>query len=182
VTGEHDHGCRAGRGFAPQSRLRGFPGERENNEKTRSEPAQETRSVTGGIWPAARRADDGVAGPAQRGDGEQQVGLVWRARPPGAGASALRSEADMERSFLARVHDAAAPARCQAPGRNFLPGPASQDTDFHRTANGRRMHRVHASGTPGTRHGCAFRGLAAFDRQHVLLGGGWAISSRRKAG
>jgi hypothetical protein len=60
------------------------------------------------------------------------------------------------------------------------------------------MHRVHASGTPGTRHGkhpqrhpprrpdslsrsrrdalieefaLRFLGLAAFDRQHVLLGG-----------
>jgi hypothetical protein len=55
------------------------------------------------------------------------------------------------------------------------------------------MHRVHASGTPGTRHGkhpprrpdslsrsrrdaliegfaLRFLGLAAFDRQHVLLG------------
>src|SRR6185437_14425658 len=57
-----------------------FPGERQQDQE-RQRPAQERqrdrRNVTGGEPP-----DDGVAGPAQRGDGEQEIRLV---RDPAAG-------------------------------------------------------------------------------------------------
>jgi len=63
----------------------------------------------------------------------------------------------MERSFLARVHDAAA-----LPGGRHRAGilarPASQ-TRIFTARQWRSMHRVHASGTPGPRHGCAFSAL-----------------------
>ena len=72
------------------------------------------RNMAGG-----ETADDGVAGPAQRGDAEQQIGLVGDPVARGRrGACEVWSEADMlvENGPVQR---AAAPARHLVPGRLF---------------------------------------------------------------
>jgi len=51
-----------------------LPGERKNEEK-RERPAQE-RKRDGRDMSGRKTADDGVAGPAQRGDAKQEIGLV----------------------------------------------------------------------------------------------------------
>ena len=144
--GEHDHGAEAGADCAPVA-LEMFPGERENNEK-RNRPAQERqrhrRDMAGG-----EAADDGVAGPAQRGDGEQQIGLVGEPAARGGGFRAAIGSRHRA-VVLGPGSMTPRPARYSTPGRNSCPA-CFTDTDFYRAAR-REMHRVHASGDCGTRH------------------------------
>ena len=89
--------------------------------------------------PGGKPADDGVAGPAQRGDAEQQIGLVG---DPVAGRGGARwSEADIRARFLARFMTPRPAWRARRAG--MLPGRLT-DTDFLRASMG-RMHRDHAA-------------------------------------
>ena len=131
---KQDHDAEPGADRAPVA-AEMFPGEGKDNEK-RQRPAQERQRHRRNM-PGGEPADDGVAGPAQRGDAEQQIGLVGEP-VAGRGGAGRRSEADMSRR---PVHGAAArPA--SAPGRKCDPARLT-DTDFRR-ASMAQMHRDHA--------------------------------------
>ena len=89
---EKDHDAEPAADRGPVARQM-FPGKGENDQE-REGPAQERqrhrRDMAGG-----EPADDGVAGPAQRGDAEQQIRLVGD--PVRRIAGALGSEADIRK-------------------------------------------------------------------------------------
>src|SRR5438093_7372719 len=108
--------------------------------------------------PGGEAADDGVAGPAQRGDGEQQIGLVGE---PAAGGGGFRAAIGNRHKAVVLGPDSMAPrpARSSTPGRNSCPA-CFTDTDFHRAAR-RKMHRAHASGKSGNKTLASLRGAPA---------------------
>jgi hypothetical protein len=84
--GEKDHGAEMAADrppVAPQM----LPGEGEN-DKQRQRPAQERQRHRRNM-PGGEAADDGVAGPAQRGDREQQIGLIGEPVAGGGGAGGV---------------------------------------------------------------------------------------------
>ena len=71
----------------PPVALQMLPGEGEN-DKERQRPAQERQRHRRNM-PGGEAADDGVAGPAQRGDREQQIGLIGEPVAGGGGAGGV---------------------------------------------------------------------------------------------
>jgi len=146
-----------------------FPGKRQGMMMNASGPGAGRKSVTGRDMAGREPADDGVAGPARRGDREQQIGLGWRSSFPAGGILTWVSEADIfihsvfERSGTpVRVKENAfkqenpvswrrGPARRGWPGRNDSPGTRPQNTDFGRLHQWGRWHRDHAQAGGGGR-------------------------------
>jgi len=96
---------------------------RTSNAGTTASPAN---------MPRGQAADDAFTGPAQRGDGEQQIGLVGEPLP-GEAAREVWLEADIRQTFLGPgSNDAAARPVCGT-GPEVWPGLLT-DTDFHRAA------------------------------------------------
>ncbi len=84
--GEKDHGAEMAADRIPVA-LQMRPGEGEN-DKERQRPAQERQRHRRNM-PGGEAADDGVAGPAQRGDREQQIGLIGEPVAGGGGAGSV---------------------------------------------------------------------------------------------
>src|SRR5260370_7859669 len=83
---KHDHGAELAADRAPVA-LKVFPGEGQNNEK-RDSPAQERERHRRNM-PGGEAADDGIAGPAQRREREQQIRLVGEPVAGGGGIGGL---------------------------------------------------------------------------------------------
>ncbi|OIQ66071.1 hypothetical protein GALL_523640 [mine drainage metagenome] len=73
--------------------------------------------------------DDGIAGPAQRGDREQQIRLIGEPAAWRSGIGGLIGNRHAA-AVLGLVHDAAARPGVRHPAGIFLPG-CFTDTDFH---------------------------------------------------
>src|SRR5260370_6117759 len=83
---KHDHGAELAADRAPVA-VKVFPGEGQNNEK-RDSPAQERERHRRNM-PGGEAADDGIAGPAQRREREQQIRLVGEPVAGGGGIGGL---------------------------------------------------------------------------------------------
>ena len=126
VTEMHDHDAEPGADRAPVAHQM-FPRERQDDQE-RQRPAQERqrhrRNMSGG-----EAADDGVAGPAQRGDAEQQIGLVGDPADRESACSGWDRKRTCGWSFSARFKDAAARPAFGA-GPEIVARPCSQTRIF----------------------------------------------------
>ena len=110
-------------------------------------PAQERQRHRRDM-PGGEAADDGVAGPAQRGDAEQEIRLVGEPVAGGGGARGLVGSRHQS-VVLARVQATPRPGPARTAGPDVLPGPSHRH-GFPLAINGARciasMHRADRNG------------------------------------